>query len=80
MTKIFFQEKWRLITKDKFVQNCIKGYSIRFELQLNQTSVPETPLLQGSQTLEDVKKAIDNLLLLGAIRPCTLENSYRHIS
>jgi len=49
-------------------------------LQLNQTSVLETPLLQGSQTLEDVKKAIDNLLLLGAIRPCTLESSYRHIS
>ncbi|KYM96657.1 hypothetical protein ALC62_12704 [Cyphomyrmex costatus] len=32
----FFQEKWKLVTKDKFVQSCIKGYFIRFESQPSQ--------------------------------------------
>lgn len=33
------------------------------------------PLLQGSQSLEDVRKAIDNLLTIKAVRPCALEDS-----
>lgn len=30
----FFSEKWILITKSKFVLNCIKGYKIRFKSRL----------------------------------------------
>ncbi|XP_011694551.1 PREDICTED: uncharacterized protein LOC105453949 [Wasmannia auropunctata] len=59
-----FQENWEGITKSRFVLNCIKGYTIRFEAQPVQSSVPESPILQGSQSLEDVRGAIKNLLKL----------------
>ncbi|XP_077257548.1 uncharacterized protein LOC143894793 [Temnothorax americanus] len=39
-----------------------------------QTLVPKAPLLQGSQSLDDVREAINKLLVLGAIRPCTPED------
>lgn len=36
--------------------------------------IPTAPLMQGSQTLDDVREAINNLLNLRAIGSCALEN------
>lgn len=69
----FFSKKWELITKSRFVLNCIKGYKIRFTSQSFQVIIPKAPLVQGSQTLDEVRGAINNLLNLGAIRPCAPE-------
>lgn len=71
----FFRGNWESITRNKFVLNSIEGYLIKFKSQPIQTSMPRAPLLQGSQSLEDVRKAIDNLLTLEAVRPCALEDS-----
>lgn len=68
-----FNSRWKQITKSKFILNCLRGYRIRFTSQPFQILVPTAPLLQGVQSLDDVKKAIDNLLTLGAIRPCAAE-------
>jgi len=70
-----FRRNWEGITKSRFVLNCVEGYTIRFESQPVQSSVPESPILQGSQSLEDVKGAIKNLLKLGAVRLCDLEDA-----
>lgn len=69
----YFVEEWRSITSNKFVINSIKGYKIRFTSPPFQAQVPTAPLLQGSQSLYDVRKAINKLLDLGAIRPCIAE-------
>lgn len=69
----FFSKEWELITKNKFVLNCIKGYKITFKSQPVQTKIPTAPLLQNSQTFGDVKKEVDKLLKIGAIRPCVPE-------
>lgn len=71
----YYSEKWKLITRRKFILNCIKGYAIQFTFQLFQTSFSTAPLLQGSQSLEDVSVAINSLQVLGAIRLCILEDS-----
>lgn len=69
----YFVEEWKSITSNKFVINSIKEYKICFTSQPFQTQVSTAPLLQGSQSLDDVREAINKLLELGAIRPCIAE-------
>lgn len=71
----YFRKNWERITRNRMVLKSIEGYSISFESQPVQGVVPTTPLLQDSQSIYDVKKEIDNLRGLGAIRPCRVEDS-----
>lgn len=69
----FFIHEWTSITKNKFVLNCVQGYKIRFSAQPYQTTFPTVSLMRGPETFEDVRKAINNLCQLGAIRQCAPE-------
>lgn len=71
----YFRKSWERITRNRMILKCIEGYSISFESQPVQGVVPTTPLLQGSQYIYDVKREIDKLRRLGAIRPCRVEDS-----
>lgn len=66
-----FKDNWEKLTDDKFILNCIQGYKIQFlENPVQGQKVPFKPLLKGSQTMSDVKRSIENLLSIGAIRCC----------
>ncbi|XP_071578071.1 uncharacterized protein [Temnothorax nylanderi] len=56
---------------EKFPVEQTRGYEVdkAKPTQSLEAAIPTAPLLQGNQSLDDVKKAIDNLLVLGAIRP-----------
>lgn len=69
-----FVEKWKLITTNKLVFNSIKGYKIRFISKPVQTQIPTEPLLRNSQSLEQVRKSIEKLVDLRAVKPCVLKN------
>ena len=66
----YYEPAWRTLTNDKFVLNFITGFDINFEVKPVQDSFPTSPILRDSQTLSDVREAIDKVLHLGAIRPC----------
>lgn len=70
----YFVKEWKSITSNKFVLNSIKGYKIQFTSQPFQSQVPTAPLLRGAQSLEEVRKSINKLLELGAIKPCVAES------
>lgn len=68
----FFTEKWKEITNDPFIVNCVTGYKIPFCDSPCQMSVQMAPSLTTEEEVR-TQKAITKLMQIGAVvctKPC----------
>lgn len=66
----FFAENWECVSDDKFIVDCLKGYSIPFKSQPIQFVEPREPVRSPGDEVR-VQQAVGKLLQKGAIEPCS---------
>lgn len=64
-----FHQAWRRLSLDPFVLDAIKGYRIPFTSLPTQLKIPKASSLNSNDE-PFMAETINNLIALGAIRPC----------
>ena len=64
-------EVWERLTRDRFVLECVHGVRLRFATTPVQTCLPPVYRPQLPITMEHVFAAVDQMLALNVIRPCS---------
>ena len=57
-------KEWSSLTNNRFILDCIRGYKLELKIEPYQSSFPSSPILRGSESVQDVKNFINDLLEL----------------
>lgn len=68
-----FSEKWRNITNNSYILQCVQGYHIPFDCIPFQNKPPQSKKFTNTE-IKEIKKSIESLISINAVNKCKPRN------